>query len=190
MAPLLVGRHIERCMGSQSKPHAPLAIVRWTRRVGGMSHPLHRFVDKVRPVNDPNECWIWEGAVGSDGYGRVRRKGATFSAHRYSYELFKGPVPEELCVMHRCDVPLCVNPTHLCLGTKADNTQDMLEKKRAGNTVHKLSYDKVQEVRALLRKGVTKREISERFDICRSTVQDIESGSTWAEDPNQRRLFP
>ena len=155
-----------------------------------MSHPLHRFVDKVRPVNDPNECWIWEGAVGSDGYGRVRRKGATFSVHRYSYELFKGPVPEELCVMHRCDVPLCVNPTHLCLGTKADNTQDMLEKKRAGNTVHKLSYDKVQEVRALLRKGVTKREISERFDICRSTVQDIESGSTWAEDPNQRRLFP
>ena len=132
--------------------HIPPLVAFRVRFGFTMSHPLHRFVDKIRPVNDSSECWIWEGAVGSDGYGRVRRKGVTFSAHRYSCELFKGPVPEELCGMHRCDVPLCVNPTHLCLGTKADNTQDMLEKKRAGNTVHKMTYAEVQEIRALLKK--------------------------------------
>jgi hypothetical protein len=151
---------------------------------------LHSFVEKIRSPDGEDGCWIWQGAVGSDGYGRVRRRGTTYSAHRFAYELFKGPIPEELCVMHRCDVPLCVNPTHLALGTKADNSQDMLRKGRDGNTVPKLRFDQVVEVRRMLAGGATKAEVCEKFDICRSTVQDIETGSTWGNDhPLQGQLF-
>ena len=151
---------------------------------------LHSFVEKILVADDGNGCWIWRGAVGSDGYGRVRRRGVTHSAHRFAYELFKGPIPEELCVMHRCDVPLCVNPTHLVLGTKADNSSDMLRKGRDGNTLKKLSYEQVLEARRMLAEGATKAEVGECFGICRSTVQDIESGASWGgEHPLQGRLF-
>jgi hypothetical protein len=150
---------------------------------------LHSFVEKVQPADDADGCWIWRGAVGSDGYGRVRRAGVTYAAHRFAYTLFKGPIPEELCVMHRCDVPLCVNPTHLVLGTKADNSQDMLRKGRGGLTEPKLTYDEVHEVRRMLAAGSTKAAVCERFGICRSTVQDIESGTSWNEHPGQGRLF-
>ncbi len=147
------------------------------------------LVDKIRPSEDDSGCWLWEGATGSDGYGRVRRQGTTYSSHRFAYELFKGPIPDDLCVMHRCDVPLCVNPTHLVLGTKADNSRDMLRKGRSGNTEPKLSFEEVQEVRKLLLDGATKGEICEKFDLCRSTVQDIEAGVSWNENPRQGWLF-
>ncbi|MFT7537446.1 MAG: hypothetical protein ACI85K_003405 [Hyphomicrobiaceae bacterium] len=131
---------------------------------------LHSFVEKIRSPDSEDGCWIWQGAIDSDGYGRVRRRGTTCSAHRFAYELFKGPIPEELCVMHRCDVPLCVNPTYPSLGTKADNSQDMLRKGRDGNTVPKLRFDQVFEVRRMLAGGATKAEVCEKFGICRSTV--------------------
>ena len=151
---------------------------------------LHRFVEKIEVAEGKPGCWLWKGAVGSDGYGRLRRRGVTYSAHRFAYELFKGPIPEGLCVMHRCDVPHCVNPTHLVVGTKADNSRDMLRKGRDGYSVHKLSYEQVIEVRKMLSSGATKAEVSERFGICRSTVQDIETGATWGGDGSlQGRLF-
>lgn len=153
-----------------------------------MSDSLHRFVNKV--VVDPSGCWLWQGATGSDGYGRVRRRGVTHSAHRFAYELFKAPIPEDLCVMHRCDVPQCVNPIHLILGTKADNSHDMPSKGRQGKAIPKLAFEDVVEARRLLERGATKAHVAERFGICRSTVQDIESGACWREDSAQGRLFP
>jgi len=155
-----------------------------------MGSSLHSFVEKILLPDGEDGCWLWQGAVGSDGYGRLRRRGQTFSAHRFAYELFKGPIPEELCVMHRCDVPLCVSPTHLALGTKADNSQDMLRKGRDGETNPKLRFQQVLEVRRMLAGGATKAEVCEVFGICRSTVQDIEAGATWGSDhPLQGRLF-
>lgn len=172
---------------TDSRPHAETDAFR--AAAAGLS--LHRFVEKVAAVDEDTGCWLWQGAVGSDGYGRVRRRGVTYSAHRFSYELFKGPIPEGLCVMHRCDVPRCVNPTHLVLGTKADNSRDMLRKGRDGHPVPKLSYEQVLEVRAMLAQGATKAAVCERFGICRSTVQDIEAGATWGRDGSlQGQLFP
>ena len=94
--------------------------------------------------------------------------------------------------MHQCDSPGCVNPRHLVLGTKADNSRDMLRKGRQGQTAKKLEYAEVLEVRRMLANGATKGAISDKFGICRSTVQDIENGATWPEptaDASQGYLF-
>lgn len=69
-------------------------------------------------------CWIWQGGVDQDGYGKVKRFGKTIRAHRLFYEHHTGPVPDGLWVLHRCDTPLCVNPDHLWVGTQLENEQD------------------------------------------------------------------
>lgn len=81
-----------------------------------------------------NGCWEWRPAVRLGRYGIFRRDdGSNQGAHRYSYELHYGPIPQHLHVLHACDNPPCVNPQHLSLGTHADNMRDMAEKGRAGS---------------------------------------------------------
>lgn len=75
-------------------------------------------------------CWLWQGRPGADGYGQFRVGVGTTKAHRFSYELHKGPVPPGLHVLHKCDVRLCVNPEHLFLGTALTNMRDMIAKGR------------------------------------------------------------
>ena len=76
-------------------------------------------------------CWLWTGAVLSAGYGLMRgRRPGNILAHRVSWELAHGPIPEDQYVLHRCDVPSCVNPNHLFLGTQKDNMADCVKKGR------------------------------------------------------------
>lgn len=77
-------------------------------------------------------CWLWRGAVGSHGYGTIRIDGGNLLTHRLSYELFIGPIPAGLCVLHTCDVRRCVRPDHLWTGTQRDNVLDMIAKGRGG----------------------------------------------------------
>lgn len=79
-------------------------------------------------------CHIWMASVCKLGYGRLADfpvRGKTTLVHRAAYEHFVGPVPDGMKVCHRCDVPSCVNPDHLFLGTQKDNLQDMFRKRRA-----------------------------------------------------------
>ncbi len=95
------------------------------------STPLRqRFQKLVGPVNE-NGCMLWTGANNVNGYGRIGYgDGRTVAAHRVAYELANGPIPDDLQVLHKCDVRSCVNPAHLFLGTQADNMQDMSRKGR------------------------------------------------------------
>lgn len=87
------------------------------------------FDSRVERVPESG-CWIWMGALTDKGYGKFRSKTLQYAAHRKCYEAHRGPIPNGLCVLHRCDIPSCINPAHLFLGTRADNVVDMCAKNR------------------------------------------------------------
>lgn len=82
------------------------------------------------------ECWLWKGPLSVLGYGRLvvpggHRGDPKVYAHRLSWEVANGPIPKGMCVLHRCDNPPCIRPSHLFLGTRADNSADMVAKGRS-----------------------------------------------------------
>jgi len=90
-----------------------------------------RFDEKYELITESG-CWIWNASVNYRGYGKFQLKSnTTAGAHRVSWELHFGKIPDGLYVCHKCDIPSCVNPNHLFLGTAKDNTADMHKKGRS-----------------------------------------------------------
>lgn len=146
-----------------------------------------RFWEKV-DKRGPDECWLWTASFKSGSYGSIRIGRRAVRAHRVSYELANGPIPEGdgahgTCVLHRCDTPSCVNPAHLFLGSQADNIHDCESKSRGnhpkGESVGtvRLSDHAVVALRCLrLVGGHTHHELSRLIDCSPAQVSNILSG--------------
>jgi len=146
-----------------------------------------RFWKRVTP-GPFTECWLWQG-VKRNGYGMLSadRTGKGIGAHRVSWMIHFGEIPDGLFVCHRCDNPSCVNPAHLFLGTLRDNHADMMAKGRDGhgaakgisNPSAKLTESQVKEIRAMAAQGMTQVEIGQRFGITQAHVSDIVLRKVW-----------
>jgi len=133
-----------------------------------------RFWNKVQRTDT---CWLWTASTQNRGYGQFCiRHGIIVLAHRFSYELHRGAIPVNLCVLHRCDCKRCVNPEHLFLGTEADNTRDMILKGRQTHLA-KLTTVEVFAIRNDPRKGCL---IAALYNISSSTVSRIKLYKSWA----------
>lgn len=129
-------------------------------------------------VND-NGCWMWVGQTGGGGYGQTTYRGGPVKASRLAYTMFKGEIPKGLMVCHSCDVPRCINPDHLFLGTASDNMRDMVKKGRHGaRKWRKLSDEQVRLIRSDSRPH---RTIAAAFGISATTVHIVKTRKAYSD---------
>lgn len=162
-----------------------------------------RFTEKVDRSGGPDACWPWTGSRKESGHGEVGsggRRGRILKAHRVAWELAYGPIPEGMKVCHKCDNPPCCNPTHLFLGTQADNMADMARKGRANRTsrllgdAHPLRINPHLAARGervggarlteadvclILSSNESQRALARRFGVSRRTVAFVQQRKTW-----------
>ena len=151
-----------------------------------------RFWRHVTRAAD-DECWEWTGSHNPDGYGHLRmhnRMGVPCDedAHRLSWRLHHGAIPDGLCVLHTCDNPACVNPAHLFLGTIADNNHDMRLKGRdrhprgEQNGRAKLTQAAVLDMRRRYAAGgISQEQLGREYGVCQSVAGRAIQGLTWKQ---------
>jgi hypothetical protein len=131
--------------------------------------------------NNPS-CLMWTGSKKESGYGLLWLRGYTRrqAAHRVSYRLFNGPIPDGMIVCHSCDTPACVEPSHLFLGTHLDNKRDSIAKgrHRPGGVWHvaKLTEDQVRAIRADQRCYST---IASEYGVTTANIYSIRKRRSW-----------
>jgi hypothetical protein len=140
---------------------------------------LERFEAKVERIPLAG-CWLWTGAASKLGYGTVSVDGRKYNAHRFAWEAYRGAIPPGQCVLHRCDVPSCVNPDHLFLGSMKDNTRDMMKKGRdrftgERNPSAKLTDADVEYIRQHHESCV---QAARKFGVGRSQITAIRRGES------------
>ena len=148
---------------------------------------MDRFWTKVSKAPHSKGCWEWISTIQGMGYGvmSVTDKGKLILAHRLSWIIHNGEIPSGLCVRHFvCDNPLCVNPEHLKLGTKADNSRDMVEKGRSvkGSKNWKSIFKEtdVIDIRSRIAKGDRGIDIARDYKTTPSAISDIKCGTNWS----------
>lgn len=146
--------------------------------------PAERFFRNTYP--EPNTgCWLWGRSCRVFGHGQLNGKfnNGFQSAHRYSYFLHNGDFDRTMQVLHKCDVPCCVNPDHLFLGTNLDNRIDAVRKNRhqkgSRNKLAKLSEADIPVIRSMRLYGVSNVNIAKRFGVDPSAISHVLRGYSW-----------
>ena len=127
-------------------------------------------------------CWTWTGSVFDTGYGQFSRNGRPENAARTSWEIANGQIPAGCSVLHHCDNRPCVRPSHLYLGTPADNARDCVSRGRHSHA--KLTPDQVLEVRRRRRNGENGVALAREFGVSHASVYAIGLGRTWRAVPS------
>ena len=143
---------------------------------------VERF--SCRFIPEPNSgCWLWLGKIDPSGYGVIQKNGGgDLKAHRVSASIV-GLIPNsDQVVCHRCDNPSCVNPEHLFIGSKAENSDDMARK---GRSTHgsRNPMAKLTELTAAIIKsdhGSAARVLAERFGVSPKTIRSCRNNTTWS----------
>lgn len=129
-------------------------------------------------------CWHWTAGRNGHGYATVSVRHNSTPVSRVIYAIKNGPIPAGMCVCHRCDNRLCVNPAHLFLGTNADNTADRNAKGRQAtgprNPKAKVDVVSAREIIRRMRAGEFASSVGAAFGISGASVKKIASGGTWA----------
>jgi len=207
-----MGELAQTCYNNGSREADDLRLPDTERN--GLPMPLYRSITPPHErfwakVKKSDGCWLWTGAKNGRGYGnfRCRHGYPSVLAHRFAYELANGPIPAGLWVLHHCDNPSCVRPTHLFLGDAKANMEDAKSKGRPIGRRHnhlgargescyaaKLTRAEVSEIRTLYgprrpwrgpgshsiaRHRIQMRELAARFGVSESTVGHIIRGDTW-----------
>lgn len=154
---------------------------------------IERFWSKVDTRGD---CWLWIATKLPKGYGLFRCQGKLHKAHRFVWELTYGEIPDKLFVLHHCDTPSCVNPTHLFLGTHQENMADCVNKGRSRTQKHpeqqrgerngraKLTEAQVREIRQAYATGnITQKALARQFCVSQDTIWSALKADKWKHIP-------
>lgn len=153
--------------------------------------PKHLAVRLANALDDAidGQCWIWRRTTNDQGYGTLTVGRRSVYAHRLAYELSDGPIPHGLDVMHSCDNPKCINPSHLSVGTRSNNMADCYARGRSRipvsrmkgetNGSAKLTDAAVALIRENLAAGVVQRVLAQRFGVSQSLISQIGRGVIW-----------
>lgn len=132
----------------------------------------------------PTGCLEWIGTKDKDGYGSRGSRYGQRRSHRYAYEKAYGPIPTGMLVRHKCDNPACCEPTHLVLGSQAENVSDKVERNRQAKGSRggraKLTDEMVLEIRAAYAAGMKQQQIAALFPVTQSSVSLIVLRKQWA----------
>ena len=142
-------------------------------------------------VQKTDNCWLWRGFTTEQGYGRLKVKRKPKLAHRYSWELTHGPIEDpKMCVCHKCDVRLCVNPEHLFLGTLAQNNEDRDRKRGLGRMARVFGWHDPDVFSLTKRDVLAIREdyrsidvIAANYGLRRATISMIKTGQLLSQMP-------
>lgn len=149
--------------------------------IGEVQLLAERFHNNYIPVTECG-CWLWIGNADTKGYGRMKILDIEFKAHRLSLMLVGIDVPPDALVCHKCDVPGCVNPSHLFLGTAKDNHDDMVRKGRRMNNKgerHPLAKLTDDDVREILTSNTRSRLMAKKLNVSESLICMIRQRKNW-----------
>lgn len=142
------------------------------------------FLERVN-IPDLFSCWEWISSKTRKGYGIFWYHNIRKTAHRISYELYKGEIPKGLCVCHKCNNSSCVNPAHLYAGTNQDNMNDKVKASRQSHSfgersgTAKLTEKQVLEIFELIKNNVSFKDIAKKYNIKPTSVSNFNIGIGW-----------